>query len=146
MIKVFRNMRARDWGWLHFKFAMAVWALLTLAAQPESINTAVANALVIVWFGLTMTGGVLSMVGIVMAAQPGRCSVIGISIELVGLILLFVGPFLFLVLFVARGMMADDWKWSGIGLTYALSAAMLARVIMVLPRYLREAHDPTKEP
>lgn len=144
-MKLLRNVSKQAWAWIHFKFAIGIaWPIMTLAQLPPTVSITVGHWLAIVWLSLSVLGASLAIAGLIMQAQPGRCAVMGIPVELVGLIFLFSGPFLFCLLYLILGILGNGWRLVAIGLCWGLSAAMIARMAMVIPKYLREAHDPTK--
>ncbi len=147
IVRALKRVRLQDWAWVHFKFALGIaWPLLTLAALPPSVNT-IQQGVVYAWFGLTIVGAILSIVGIIMSAQPGKAGVLGIPIELAGLVFLFAGPFLLFLVYMWLYFWPNgtEIRPTVIGLTWALWAGVLARSALILPRYRREAHDETKE-
>lgn len=126
------------WGWIHFKFALGiVWPVLILAAVLDGgiRGQHVSLGMLATWFGLCMIGALFSIAGIVMQAQASAATMVrGLALELAGIIFMFTGPFLLLVLYTVFAMQGREPRFVVIGLCYALCAAMVARWMEVFPR------------
>lgn len=146
-LRALGRVPGKSWAWIHFKIVVG---MLMPAAVLEQTPLGIEGqpwALIVAWMTLTATGGVLSVAGIIMSEQPvGRTRTLGVSVELTGLIFMFSGPFLMFVAYVYDAFTPNqsDPRLVAITFLWGLSAAMVARIATVLPRYRREAHDTTK--
>lgn len=143
--KWLRRLTLRDWGWINFKIALGVLFPLFVLVSPPSALNATFSVVVYAWLATTFIGGLTSTTGIIMSAQPGRVGVIGLTVELAGLIFMFAGPFLLLVVYLALWLARVEVRMTAVGLTWSLCAALLARAAIIVPVYVREAHDTSKE-
>jgi phosphotransferase system glucose/maltose/N-acetylglucosamine-specific IIC component len=122
----------RDWGWIHFKAAIGILVpLLIFLSPPSSVaSQRLAPGLVRVLVLLIFVGAILSIIGMLLRGTQTQPMIVGYSIEIVGLIFLFTGPFLLCI-----GYTYNAWQqgttYTGAGLCYAIAAALLARFIDV---------------
>lgn len=145
--RVFKNMTPRHWGWLHFKLALFYWANVMYRWTPNAVADSLREPLLLIWTLLTCIGAVVSIVGLVMSAQPAnnRFHVIGVSIELSGLCLFIIGPFVYwttqLSILLTRSDGAPNMvtemhtRYAICCFAYAMMAAIVARILVVLPRF-----------
>lgn len=142
------NIPGVDWAWIHFKFALGIlWPFLTLSRLPTSIEVQLQDVMIYVWLGLTVLGACACIAGIVMYAQAGtKWRPIGSATELVGLILMLLGPTLFTMVYLYLALFTtEDIRPTVIGLGYALSSAVFARMCTAWPRFRAEARDESKK-
>ena len=143
---VFRKLTLRHWSWIHFKFAMLVWAVVLLGYTPTAVAGAL-GAVVITISTVTIVGSVTSIVGIVMSAQNGtKAGVIGISVELAGLYFMGAGPVAYFItqVWLALTLPEGSQRYALVVFSYAMCVALACRILIVAPRRNREAHDLTK--
>lgn len=127
-----RLIDPRDWGWIHFKFAIGLlvpWLAFVSAPAPVS-NRNLDGGLVRILLLLMLTGAALSILGMLLRGTQVQPLIVGYSIEIVGLIFLFTGPFM-----LSIGYTYNSWTngttFTAAGLCYAIAAALLARFIDV---------------
>jgi peptidoglycan biosynthesis protein MviN/MurJ (putative lipid II flippase) len=148
-----RNLTPRHWGWLHFKLAMIYWASVMMRFPPDAVADSLKEPYIFIWTAMTMFGGLVSMVGLFMSAQPAtnRFHVVGVSIELAGLCLFIIGPIVYwttqLSIFVTNQdhlplMERLHTRYAVICLAYAMTAAIVARILVVFPRFRRYSKRP----
>lgn len=148
-----RNLTLRHWGWLHFKVALIYWANVMYRWTPVAVADTLREPYLVIWTGMTVFGGLLSIVGLVMSAQPAnnRFHVVGVSIELAGLCFFIIGPIVYwttqLSLIVTN---ADHLpfgermhiRYALVCFAYAMIAAIIARILVVFPRFRKYSRRP----
>lgn len=127
------------WAYIHFKLAIGVaWPIALWVFTPAVVNDALQRTIISAMSGVTIVGGIMSVVGLVMTAQRGKVRTIGVSIELAGIALLSSGP---LAYFLTQATLALD-NTDRVALaffSYAMLAALICRLVMLLPWFIREA-------
>ncbi len=137
--KSFRRVPLSSWAWVHFKLVLGVvYPVLAVFNNPLGVGDFISHPLLLVWLGCINFGAVASIVGIVLSAQTGRKGVIGVSVELIGLIFLFLGPLMITVTYLFDG------KLTSAALAWAIGSAVMARGFVVSRRFSYEAHDESK--
>jgi hypothetical protein len=146
-------MTLRHWGWLHFKLALIYWANVMYRWTPIAVADTLKEPYLAIWTTMTIFGGALSVVGLIMSAQPAsnRFHVIGVSIELAGLCFFIVGPIVYwttqlaLLLTNADHLPLDARMHTRYALccfAYAMIAAIVARILVVFPRFRKYSKRP----
>lgn len=142
-----KRLTPRHWAWLHFKIMLGVfWAVLMFVYTPYGIENALGRGLVTGWLLVTIIGCLTSVVGLVMTVGDGKVHVLGVSVELVGLILFSVGPVIYFFTQLAllfNGDIRD--RLALVVLAYAMCSVFIYRFVVIVPRYRQEARDETKE-
>lgn len=152
-MRAFKRLTLQHWGWLAFKMTLGVlWPLSILDTVPPALIDSLGWVIYLVCFS-TLTGASVSMVGLVMSAQRGVAAVIGLTVELVGLSLMLVGPIAnALTQFMLAGV-GFDYQGAhysgpqllpGAFISLAIFLALINRVLIVLPARRRQASDPGK--
>lgn len=142
-----RRLRGRHWAWIHFLLAVGVaWPLFVIFSPPEFIIGFLDPIVLTVSMWVALIGTLTTIWGYASSQQEGRIGVIGISIELAGLILAIVGPASYAVtrIFILLSPESVGLS-SGLFFSYALFAVFLYRLVVVVPRFRFEARDPAKE-
>lgn len=122
----------RDWGWIHFKAAIGILVPAMIWFGPPAPVTAqrLDGGLVRVLVLLIFVGAILSIMGMLLRGTQVQPMIVGYSVEIVGLIFLFTGPFLLCI-----GYTYNSWiqgsSFAGASFCYALAAALVARFIDV---------------
>lgn len=137
-----KHITIRHWAWIHFKVALALWAVEYLIFAP-TVTTAALGSLRWVVFGATIVGAVISAGGLIISTQPGEWArKRGVQIELGGLIVLAIGPLVFWTTQLSFVIQRNVPEWTARipfqGLAYVVLAAAIARGVTVVPRYRRE--------
>lgn len=139
-IRAIKRLTPVHWAYIHFKLAIGLaWPIALFNFTPEVVNDALQRSIISAMAGVTITGGMMSIVGLVMTAQRGNIRTIGISIELAGIALLSSGP---LAYFLTQSTLAitDPERVALAVFCYAMLAALVCRVVMLLPWFIRTAH------
>ena len=124
-------------GWLHFKLALAGWALAMMLIPPVPVIAAIGTALHLVWTITTLVGAVISSTGLILSFRPKYYKV-SLTVELGGLYILLVGPMIYLGTQIT--LLVDGLPHSftpRLALTvfaYAMVAAVGARLFTVVPK------------
>lgn len=148
MLGLLKRLTLRHWGLIHFKFALGVmWVGAMLLFTPAALGAALQQPLIGIWTTATLIGGIISIAGIILSVSvDAKSRVNAVWIELLGLVLLAVGPFTYML--AQWGIEATNFTGDRIALgffAYAMLAAILSRVAVVLPRFHREGHDDSKD-
>lgn len=147
-MKYFKRLRARHWAWLHFLVSIGIaWPLFMMLTPPELIAGALNPAILAIAMGVSLVGTVIAGYGYFASQQLDKLGVIGVSIELSGLILSFIGPSAYLVirLYLLNQPDTLGLLTSPLFFAYSLCAVYLYRFVIVIPRFRFEAQDPSKE-
>ena len=143
-IRALKRLTPVHWAYIHFKLAIGVaWPVALWVFTPAAVNDALQRTIISTMSGVTIIGGVMSIVGLVMTAQRGKVRTIGVSIELAGIALLSSGP---LAYFLTQATLALD-NSDRVALAffcYAMLAALICRLVMLLPWFIREAQTDGK--
>lgn len=148
MRNFFRRLSPRHWAWAHVLAVVGIWwPLFVIFTPPEFLQNNVDPILLLICMWIATFGSALKIGGFLSSQQPGRLGVIGVSVELVGLILSVLGPiaYIFSYLYVLLATDTDLAFGSGLILAYGVLSIYLYRAIILVPRFLKEAHDPAKE-
>lgn len=142
---MFKRLTLRHWSWIHFKLAMLAWVGMLLAFTPTAVFGALGGVVVLI-SAVTIGGALTGIIGLIMSAQTGRTAVIGISIELAGLLFMAAGPVAYLItqIFLAT-LPAGNQRYALVLLAYVVCSALLCRILIVAPRVRQEAHDQSKD-
>jgi len=146
-MKYIKRLRARHWAWLNFLCIVGlIWPIFMLVAPPVQITEVISPVIYEVIMGLSFFGTCLAMFGYFASQQVGRIGVIGVSLELAGLILSSLGP---AALLLTRIFLLFEPHFEPLSTVlfydWAVCAIFLYRFVIVIPRFRFEAHDPTKE-
>jgi hypothetical protein len=144
----FKRLRARHWAWASVLAVAAVWwPLFIISTPPDFIQTSIDPGILIFCMVVATVGGVIKILGYLASQLSGRVGVIGVSVELAGLCLSAVGPAAYLVISL-YGIWAPDVSVeinSGFILAVAVLTMYLYRAIIIIPRFIFEAHDEAKD-
>lgn len=143
MSKQYRRLSFHRWAWVHTLLSLGAWAVVISIYTPEGVLIALQQPIVNIWAGITIVGVIAAVIGIFLSvASNARTRVISVSVELFGLILAAIGPFIYLVAQFSL-VFSDDFG-QRIALTlfayYGLSI-LLVKIAVVIPRYRKEATD-----
>lgn len=133
------RMTARHWAWLHFKVALGLgWGSAILFSPPPSISAVIQADTLQVWAIGTILGALVCIVGIFMTlSYSERWKIRGLSVEIVGLILMGGGPFQYFLLQV--GFLIDGDFINRYQLTwfaYSMLAAIIVRGVILVPQFV----------
>lgn len=143
------RLTVRHWGWLIFKVILGVlWPISVLVTSPPTLVHSLGWIVGLIAI-TTLTGGLTSIVGLIMSAQTGAKAVIGLTIELVGLHLFIIGPFtdattLLLLCFTGWHGTPGYQLMPSMLFALAMVSAIINRILIVAPRRAKEAHDQSK--
>lgn len=144
-----RALRPAHWGWLHFKLVLGLlWPCVLLPAHPVG-TAAVLGHLLGLSALITIIGTAVSVVGLLMTAQPDSgIRTVGLSIELIGISFVAALPLTYLIAQVALFAGGDPFGLSRVAvaiLAWATVSALAARALTLIPAWRQEAADPTKK-
>lgn len=130
--RVLHHLTAVDWAFLNVKISLGlVWPLFFFSG--DSLLPAGTGGLFLwLWCACTVLGFIVSVTGLIMAAQPSKCHARGRRVELAGIWLFLGGPVCYGIL--QLGLLAETHnpiRGAQIALAYALTAALVARLFIV---------------
>lgn len=144
-----KRLRARHWAWMNFLASIGIaWPLFMLLTPPELIAGALNPAVLAISMIVSLVGTGVALFGYFASQQRGKLGVIGVSIELSGLILSFIGPAAYLLIrlyLLTQPADPPNILSSPLFFAYSLCAVYLYRFVIVIPRFRFEARDPNKE-
>lgn len=143
----FKRLKLRHWAWIHVLAAAGIWwPLHIIFTTPEFLSRNVDDFVLHICMWTAVFGAVVKITGFAMSQQPGKTGVLGVSVELAGLILASIGPVAYLGAYGYLLITGADLNFSSAFIfAYAMCAVYLYRAIILVPRFRREAHDPAKE-
>ena len=147
-MKYLKNLTLQQWAWSHFLIALGiVWPVVIITNVPTGFLATLEFTLILVGMFFTFIGALCALVGLIMKDQTCKVRLYGISIELIGTLLLFVGPFLYFVTQLVLATQIGGFTSRGALMVFAYSmcAVIVYRLVMITPQFLQEAHDETKE-
>lgn len=135
-----KHLKFRHYVWLHFKLAVAAWAVVYGIATPIATAQALGSPILLAWGAFTVLGALAGCVGLIMSEQINLVtSRKGILIEVGGLSLMAVGPLIYFTtqasIFFQQSVEGWDVRFGLALLGYSLFAGVLARLAIVMPRY-----------
>lgn len=147
MWQALKRVTLRHWAWIHVMVSLAVWAVLILNFTPVGVYAALQQPLIGIWTTVTIIGALTAVVGLILSlANSPRKRVLSISVELFGLILAATGPFTYLL--TQFSLLFAETADARLALTffayYGLSI-ILYRILIVIPRFRKEAQDVRKD-
>lgn len=143
-----KRLRARHWAWASVLAIAAVWwPLFVITSPPEFLQQSLDPGILVFCMVVALIGGIIKISGYLASQMPGKLGVVGVSVELAGLILASVGPVSYLVISVYGFWMPEiviNFS-SAFILACAICAMFLYRAIIIVPRFIFEAHDTAKD-
>jgi hypothetical protein len=147
-MKIFNRIRARHWAWV---FVLAIigiwWPAFIISAPPEFLQIVVDPGILNFCMIVALVGTIIKISGYLGSQMPGKAGVIGVSVELAGLILASVGPVSYLIISVYSFAQPHVELSFGSAFIFAcaLCGVYLYRAIVIVPRFIFEAHDSAKD-
>lgn len=141
-----KRITLRRWSWIAFKASAFLWALHLILFTPPVVAQTLQSTIFLL-AGTIMVGSLISIAGLVMVSQQGRTAVIGLSVELIGIILVTLSTAGYLWTQIHLAYTLPDGA-SRIAFCYLLVwiiTALIARLVIVFPRRQQEGHDPRKD-
>lgn len=146
-MSLLKRITFRHWAWIHVMLAFTTWTVLLQLYTPVGVYSALQEPLVTLWTTTAAIGAVLAIVGLVMSlAAHARTRVISVSVELFGLILAAVGPFTYTA--TQASLILSETLEARLALTalaYFTLSVIVYRIIIVIPRFRKEAADARKD-
>lgn len=128
--KPLRRLTRTDLAFLHFKAAIGLMLMVPLT-QLGSVRSVTPPLFIAIWFGVTIVGFWVSVVGLIMSAQKYETRRRGFRIELTGLLLLLAGPVVFGSVQLGIWIDTGTDRLAAIALCYVIASAIFARMVMV---------------
>lgn len=125
-------------AWVHFKLSLAVWALVFILVPPTTTINVVNN---VAWLVVCLIGALTSTAGLILGFWSKWRSA-SIFVELTGMALMIVGPFVYFTTQVSLINSGDaevfQQRFALAFFAWAMIAAILARLSEVIPRFHRK--------
>lgn len=147
-MKTIRHIRARNWAWASVLAIVGIWwPAFIIFSPPDFLTDAVDPNILIICMSVALFGSIVKICGYLASQLPGKAGVLGVSSELVGLILSAVGPFTYLAISTYTFMhpIGDLKLNSAFIFACAVITIYIYRAFIIVPRFLSEAHDPSKD-
>lgn len=151
MWQALKRVTLRHWAWIHVMLSLALWAVLILNFTPVGVYAALQQPIIGIWTTVTIIGALVAVVGLVLSlANSPRKRVLSISVELFGLILAATGPFTYLaaqvsLLFADAFSVTLDVRLALVAFAYYGLSIIIYRILIVVPRFRKEAQDVRKD-
>lgn len=141
--RVLHHLTPVDWAFVNVKISLGiVWPVFYFSADPVRPQ-GTDGIFLYLWCACTVIGFIVSVTGLILAAQPRRFRYSGRQIEIAGIWLFLGGPVCYGIL--QAGLLVETHnsiRGAQIALAYALAAALVARVFMVRDGVRQEAVAP----
>lgn len=147
MWQALKRVTLRHWAWIHVMLSLTVWAVLILNFTPVGVYAALQQPIIGIWTTITIVGGLTAIVGLLLSlANSPRKRVLSISVELFGLILAATGPFTYLAAQVSLLFLeTPDARLALTVFAYYGLSIIIYRILIVIPRFRKEAQDVRKD-
>ena len=130
--RVLNHLTPVDWAFVNVKVALGVlWPIFYFTADPVR-PTGTDGLFLWLWGAFTVAGFLVSVTGLILAAQPRKFRYSGRQIEIAGIWLFLGGPVCYGIL--QAGLWAETGnpiRGAQVALAYALASALVARVFIV---------------
>lgn len=130
LLTAISRLTRTDLAFIHFKAALSLLLMIPLV-QATTVQNTTNLMFVAAWFGMTLLGFCVSVVGIVLSAQDGTIRRTGFRVEMAGLWLLLSGPLVFGLIQVGRWWTTGQPVTVTVALCYVIASAILARMVMI---------------
>lgn len=143
-----KNLKVRHYAWAFVLAIVSVWwPLFVINTPPTFLRENIDPTILMVCMAVALFGGCIKIIGYLGSQLPGKAGTLGVSVELVGLILASVGPLSYIAVslygFWEPGV--DVNFSSAFILACGVAAIFLYRAIIIVPRFIFEAHDSAKD-
>ena len=149
-MKFFKNLKARHWAWVAVLGILGIWwPAFIITTPPEFVTESLANPGILNFcMSVAIFGAITKIFGYLASQGAGKAGVIGVSVELAGLILSTVGPVSY-ILVSLNALVAENttlsFPNSALILAFAVLAIYIYRAIIIVPRFFFEANDTAKD-
>lgn len=130
--RILNHLTPVDWAFVNIKVSLGIfWPVFYFSG--DSVRPAGTGGLFLwLWCAFTVIGFLVSLTGLILAAQPRKFRFSGRQVEIAGIWLFLGGP-------VCYGILQAGLLWethnpirgAQVALAYALTAALVARVLIV---------------
>lgn len=146
----FKNLKARHWTWAVVLAILGIWwPAFIITSPPEFVTDSLSNPGILNFcMSVAIFGTITKIIGYLASQVPGKPGVIGVSVELAGLILSTVGPISYLLVNL-NALITDTptlvFPNSAFILAIAVLVIYIYRAIIIVPRFFFEANDSAKD-
>jgi len=146
-MNLLKRVTLPHWAWIHVMVAFFVWVVMLQVFTPIGVYATLQEPLVAIWTTTAALGGLTAIVGLLMSlAAQAKVRVISVSVELFGLILAAVGPFTYTITQLSLLLTeTPDTRAALSVLAYFSLSVIIYRIIIVIPRFRKEAADARKD-
>jgi hypothetical protein len=145
----FGNLKFRNYVWASVLATIGIWwPSFIILKTPEFLDGNVDFSVLYLCMIVAIIGALIKIIGYSMSVQPGSIGVIGVSVELAGLILASIGPLAYVLSYIVIWFLYPQdspGMSSSVILAIAVCLIYVYRATILIPRFFREAHDPNKE-
>lgn len=143
------KLAGQQWAWLNALVGLGVWGVCIGLFTPVSYGLLFQQPIIGIWATVTVIGVVIAIVAVLWSvSRSAVLRTLSVSIELVGLCFASAGP---LVYFFAQAVQFFVPTSDG-GTRYALTffayfalSMIIYRIVVLLPKFKKEASDGTKD-
>ena len=125
-----RGLTRTDWAFVHFNAALGLLWIIPLT-QIVYLQRATNPAFIAVWGGISLTGFVIALIGLVMSAQKFEVRRKGFRVEMTGLCLLMAAPAIYGLIQIGLIVATGADRWIAIAFAYIICAALIPRMVMI---------------
>lgn len=145
-----KRLRARHYAWASVLAVAGVWwPLFIITTPPEFLQVSVNPGILNFCMAVACFGAFVKIGGYLASQMPDKAGVIGVSVELAGLILAVVGPLSYILISFSASINdtvgSVGFPNSGTIFAAAVCLIYLYRAIIIVPRFIFEAHDSAKD-
>lgn len=134
MTEVNGKLTWEDIAWIHFKVVLTgIWLSFVLSTPSDFLKEYSTTMFFWLWMISAIGGTIVSVIGLVMSAGTARFRRLGFRVEAVGLFGSLAGPLCYAAISFGEVFTgeATQGRLTIGAMAYALSAALIARILMV---------------
>lgn len=139
----------QHWAWLNALVALGAWGIVIGFFTPVSYNILYQQPFIGIWSVVTVIGVAIAITGVLWSVSRSAVRrTLAVSVELIGLCFAAVGPVLFFLaqVFLFTTPTPDgSTRYALAFFAYFALSMLIYRIVVLLPRFNKEAHDGTKD-
>lgn len=143
------KLQAQHWAWLNALGALGAWGVCIGLFTPVSYGVLFQQPLIGIWAAVTVLGVIIVIVGVFWSvAKSAILRTLAVSIELIGLCIASAGPLVYFFAQIIQFFVPTSDGGTRYALTffaYFALSMIIYRIVVLFPRFRKEAHDGTKD-
>lgn len=143
------KLQAQHWAWLNALVGLGAWGICIGFFTPVSYLALLQQPLVGIWAAMTVLGVAIVFTGVLWSvAKSAVLRTLSVSVELIGLCFASAGPLVYLFAQVIQFFEPTSDGGTRYALTffaYFALSVIIYRIIVLLPRFRKEASDGSKD-